>query len=43
MSFGKVAKFGVGAAAFALVAVASIGFAPAPSEVTSITVRLSPT
>ena len=43
MSFGKAAKLGVGAAALALVAIAGIGFAPAPTQLTSITVHLTPT
>ena len=43
MSFGKATKFGVGAAALALVAVAGIGFAPAPTQLPTITVHHNPT
>jgi len=43
MSFGKVTKFGVGAAALALIAIAGIGFAPSPTQLTSITVHRTPT
>ncbi len=43
MFFGKATKFGVGAAALALLAVAGIGFAPAPTQLPTITVRHNPT
>ena len=43
MVFGKATKFGVGAAALALVAIAGIGFAPAPTQLPTVTVYHSPT
>ena len=43
MFFGKATKFGVGAAALALVAIAGIGFAPAPTQLPTVTVYHSPT
>ncbi len=43
MFFGKATKFGVGTAALALVAMAGIGFAPAPTQLQTITVYHNPT
>ncbi len=43
MFFGKATKFGVGTAALALVAMAGIGFAPAPTQLQNITVYHNPT
>lgn len=43
MFFGKATKFGVGAAALALVAVAGIRSAPAPEQLPTVTVYLNPT
>ena len=43
MLFGKATKFGVGAAALALVAIAGIGFSPALTELPTVTVRHNPT
>ena len=43
MLFGKATKFGVGAAALALVAMAGIGFAPAQTQLPTVTVHHNPT
>jgi hypothetical protein len=44
MTFGRTAKFGVGAAAAAIVALASVGSAPPPTqELPTVTVHHSPT
>jgi hypothetical protein len=43
MFFGKATKFGVGAAALALVAISGIGFAPAPEQLPTVTVYHNPT
>ncbi len=43
MFFGKATKFGVGAAALALVAIAGIGSAPAPEQLPTVTVYHNPT
>lgn len=43
MAFAKGAKLGIGGAALALAAVAGIGFAPAPTELPTVTVWHSPT
>ena len=43
MAFGKATKFGVGGAALTLIAIASIGFAPAPVQLPTVTVYHNPT
>jgi hypothetical protein len=43
MAFEKAMKLGVGSAALALVAIAGIGFAPAPTELPTVTVHHNPT
>ena len=43
MALGKAAKLGVGAAALALVATASIGSAPASTQLPTVTVHHNPT
>ena len=43
MLFGKAKKFGIGAAAVALVTAAGIGFAPAPTQLPAVTVWHDPT
>ena len=43
MAFGKVTKLGVGAAALTLIGIAGIGFAPAPTQLPTVTVHHNPT
>jgi hypothetical protein len=43
MAFGRSIKLGIGAAAVAVVAVASVGFAPTQTELPTVTVYHSPT
>ena len=43
MAFGRTKKFGVGAAAAAVVAFAGIGFAPTQEKLPTVTVYHSPT
>ncbi len=43
MFFGKATKFGIGAAALALLGIAGIGFAPAPTQLPTVTVHHNPT
>ena len=43
MHVGKATKFGLGGAALALVAIVSIGSAPPPTELPTVTVYHNPT
>jgi hypothetical protein len=43
MNFQKAGKLGIGAAAIALFATVSIGSAPAPSQLPTVTVHANPT
>ncbi len=43
MAVGRTTKLGIGAAALVLVATASIGFVPAPTQLPTVTVHHNPT
>jgi hypothetical protein len=43
MALGKAVKFGVGAAALTLVGIAGVGFAPALTQLPTVTVHHNPT
>jgi hypothetical protein len=43
MFFGKAKKFGLGASAVAIVAIAGIGFAPPPTQLPTVTAYHDPT
>ena len=43
MAFGKVTKLGLGTAVLAFAGMAGVGFAPAPTELPTVTVWHNPT